>query len=152
MDGTLNGEARIAGTAEAPAGDWKLRRANAAHRIELTVHSRGPVVRGEAVAGDPYAALDLALGKLYERYGISPGRIASVVAIAIDQPEDTTINEFTVGPAGETDTLDAAAGFTSNALLVAVLPEPATVSVVPTFAWYIFAENIFLPWSAWVNA
>ena len=39
--------------------------------------------------------------KLYERYGISPDRIASVVAIAIDMPEDTTINEFTVGPASQ---------------------------------------------------
>jgi NADP-dependent 3-hydroxy acid dehydrogenase YdfG len=38
---------------------------------------------------------------LYERYGISPDRIASVVAFAIDQPEDTTINEFTVGPANQ---------------------------------------------------
>lgn len=38
---------------------------------------------------------------LYERYGISPDRIANVVAIAIDQPEDTTINEFTVGPANQ---------------------------------------------------
>lgn len=37
------------------------------HRIELTVHSKGPVVRGEASAVDPYAALDLALDKLYER-------------------------------------------------------------------------------------
>jgi len=30
---------------------------------------------------------------------ISPERIASVVAFAIDLPEDTTVNEFTVGPA-----------------------------------------------------
>lgn len=36
---------------------------------------------------------------LYEQFGISPDRIASVVAFAIDAPEDTTINEFTVGPA-----------------------------------------------------
>ncbi|AJP59963.1 oxidoreductase [Pandoraea vervacti] len=36
---------------------------------------------------------------LYNTYGISPDRIASVVAFAIDQPDDTTINEFTVGPA-----------------------------------------------------
>jgi len=36
---------------------------------------------------------------LYDTYGISPDRIANVVAFAIDQPEDTTINEFTVGPA-----------------------------------------------------
>ena len=36
---------------------------------------------------------------LYDTYGISPDRIANVVAFAIDQPDDTTINEFTVGPA-----------------------------------------------------
>jgi ribosomal subunit interface protein len=36
-------------------------------RIELTCHSRGPVIRAEAAAGDPYAALDLALGKLEAR-------------------------------------------------------------------------------------
>jgi NADP-dependent 3-hydroxy acid dehydrogenase YdfG len=39
--------------------------------------------------------------KLYERYGISADRIASVVAFAIDLPEDTTVNEFTVGPANQ---------------------------------------------------
>ncbi|RYG35749.1 SDR family oxidoreductase [bacterium] len=39
--------------------------------------------------------------KLYERYGISPERIARVVAFAIDLPEDTTVNEFTVGPANQ---------------------------------------------------
>lgn len=38
-----------------------------AFRIELTVHSKGPVVRGEADAGDPYGALDLAFAKLTER-------------------------------------------------------------------------------------
>lgn len=41
------------------------------------------------------------MAKVYERYGISPDRIANVVAFAIDQPEDTTINEFTVGPASQ---------------------------------------------------
>jgi len=41
------------------------------------------------------------MAKLYDRYGISPDRIANVVAFAIDQPEDTTINEFTVGPANQ---------------------------------------------------
>lgn len=38
---------------------------------------------------------------VYDQYGISPDRIANVVAFAIDQPEDTTINEFTVGPANQ---------------------------------------------------
>ena len=36
---------------------------------------------------------------IYRQYGIAPERIANVVAFAIDQPEDTTVNEFTVGPA-----------------------------------------------------
>jgi NADP-dependent 3-hydroxy acid dehydrogenase YdfG len=35
---------------------------------------------------------------LYKRYGISPDRVANVVAFAIDQPEDTNVNEFTMGP------------------------------------------------------
>lgn len=38
---------------------------------------------------------------VYDRYGISPDRVASIVAFAIDQPEDTTVNEFTVGPANQ---------------------------------------------------
>lgn len=38
---------------------------------------------------------------LYKQYGIPADRIASVVDFAIDQPEDTTINEFTVGPANQ---------------------------------------------------
>jgi len=38
---------------------------------------------------------------IYDMYGISPERIAGVVAFAIDQPEDTTVNEFTVGPANQ---------------------------------------------------
>ena len=42
-----------------------------------------------------------AMKKLYDEHGISPERIASVVSFAIDQPDDTTINEFTVGPASQ---------------------------------------------------
>jgi NADP-dependent 3-hydroxy acid dehydrogenase YdfG len=42
-----------------------------------------------------------AVNDIYDTYGISPDRIASVVAMAIDQPEETTINEFTVGPANQ---------------------------------------------------
>ncbi len=37
------------------------------HRVELTCHKRGPVVRGEASAEDVHAALDLAFAKLEER-------------------------------------------------------------------------------------
>jgi NADP-dependent 3-hydroxy acid dehydrogenase YdfG len=38
---------------------------------------------------------------LYRQYGISADRVAEVVAFAVDLPEDTTVNEFTVGPANQ---------------------------------------------------
>ncbi|SFJ82668.1 SDR family oxidoreductase [Celeribacter neptunius] len=38
---------------------------------------------------------------LYDAFGISPDRIAKVVSFALDMPEDTTVNEFTVGPANQ---------------------------------------------------
>ncbi|MDR1159566.1 MAG: SDR family oxidoreductase [Syntrophomonadaceae bacterium] len=40
-------------------------------------------------------------GELYQAYGISPDRIANIVAFAIEQPEDTNISEFTVGPTAQ---------------------------------------------------
>jgi ribosomal subunit interface protein len=43
------------------------RLADVCDRVELTVYSRGPVIRAEAAAADCYAALDLAAGKLAER-------------------------------------------------------------------------------------
>jgi len=36
--------------------------------------------------------------ELYDQYQISPARAASVIAFAIDQPDDTNVSEFTVGP------------------------------------------------------
>ncbi|MEC4816230.1 MAG: SDR family oxidoreductase [Scytonema sp. PMC 1069.18] len=45
---------------------------------------------------DPDAAESMT--KLYEKHGISPDRVANVVAFAIDQPEDTNVSEFTIGP------------------------------------------------------
>ncbi|GAA3751170.1 ribosome hibernation-promoting factor, HPF/YfiA family [Salinactinospora qingdaonensis] len=43
------------------------RLANQRERIELTMRSSGPVVRGEAAADDRYAALDLALDRIEAR-------------------------------------------------------------------------------------
>ncbi|MCM3885668.1 ribosome hibernation-promoting factor, HPF/YfiA family [Frankia sp. R82] len=43
------------------------RLADVCDRVELTVYSRGPVIRAEAAADDCYAALDLAATKLAER-------------------------------------------------------------------------------------
>ena len=38
------------------------------------------------------------MNALYEQHGISPDRIANVVAFAINQPSDVNVSEFTVGP------------------------------------------------------
>ncbi|MFF2525950.1 ribosome hibernation-promoting factor, HPF/YfiA family [Streptomyces liangshanensis] len=43
------------------------RQANTCDRVEITLHSRGPVIRAEAAAADAYAALDLATTKLEAR-------------------------------------------------------------------------------------
>ncbi|MER7595970.1 ribosome-associated translation inhibitor RaiA [Streptomyces hydrogenans] len=43
------------------------RQADRSDRVEITLHSRGPVIRAEASAADPYAALDLASDKLEAR-------------------------------------------------------------------------------------
>ncbi|MCW2547216.1 MAG: hypothetical protein JWN96_1676 [Mycobacterium sp.] len=43
------------------------RLAGSCDRVELTLRSKGPVVRAEAAAQSPYAALDLAQAKLEER-------------------------------------------------------------------------------------
>jgi ribosomal subunit interface protein len=43
------------------------RLADVCERVELTVRAKGPVIRAEACADDPYAALDLAQEKLMER-------------------------------------------------------------------------------------
>ncbi|MBO0439404.1 SDR family oxidoreductase [Candidatus Enterococcus ikei] len=41
------------------------------------------------------------MADLYDEYGIAPDRVASIVAYAIDQPEDVNVNEFTVGPTSQ---------------------------------------------------
>ncbi|NLT54069.1 MAG: ribosome-associated translation inhibitor RaiA [Actinomycetales bacterium] len=43
------------------------RQAQTSEKVEITVRARGPVIRAEASADDPYSALDIALGKLLER-------------------------------------------------------------------------------------
>ena len=48
-----------------------------------------------------HAGVADAMKRTYDKYGIAPERIAEVIAFAVDQPEDTVINEFTVGPANQ---------------------------------------------------
>ncbi|MDJ1138425.1 ribosome hibernation-promoting factor, HPF/YfiA family [Streptomyces iconiensis] len=43
------------------------RQADRSDRVEITLRTRGPVIRAEAAASDPYAALDLASSKLEAR-------------------------------------------------------------------------------------
>ncbi len=43
------------------------RQTSTAEKVEITLRGKGPVIRAEARADDPGAALDLALGKLLER-------------------------------------------------------------------------------------
>ncbi|MEO3480196.1 SDR family oxidoreductase [Phaeobacter sp. CAU 1743] len=47
------------------------------------------------------AATAEAYKEMYDTYGISPGRIADIVAFSLSLPADTTVNEFTVGPANQ---------------------------------------------------
>jgi ribosomal subunit interface protein len=43
------------------------RLAQESERVEITARSKGPVIRAEAAAQDPYSALDLAVGKIEGR-------------------------------------------------------------------------------------
>ncbi|KAF4408153.1 MULTISPECIES: ribosome-associated translation inhibitor RaiA [Streptomyces] len=67
------------------------RQANRSDRVEITLRSRGPVIRAEAAAGDPYAALDAATARLEaqlrrrgdkRRVHRKPGRTPMSVAAA----------------------------------------------------------------------
>jgi ribosomal subunit interface protein len=81
------------------------RLAGSCERVELTLRSKGPVVRAEAAAQTPYAALDLATAKLEERlrraadrrhtkhpHGHLPSRVAPMPAApaSIPAPQPTT--------------------------------------------------------------
>ncbi|MCR2053410.1 ribosome-associated translation inhibitor RaiA [Actinomyces bowdenii] len=43
------------------------RQADTAERVEITVVSKGPIIRAEAFSSDRFAAFDIAMGKLTER-------------------------------------------------------------------------------------
>jgi NADP-dependent 3-hydroxy acid dehydrogenase YdfG len=58
-------------------------------------------INTELLATISHSGVADAMKKTYDKYGIAPERIADVVAFAIDRPEDTVVNEFTVGPANQ---------------------------------------------------
>lgn len=55
-------------------------------------------VQSELVAGITNPEMAEAMRGLYDTYEIPAERVANVVAFALNQPEDTNISEFTLGP------------------------------------------------------
>lgn len=55
-------------------------------------------VQSELVAGITHPEMAEAMRGLYDTYEIPAERVANVVAFALNQPEDTNISEFTLGP------------------------------------------------------
>lgn len=76
------------------------RQADRCDRVEITLRSRGPVIRAEAAASDPYAALDLAAEKLDaqlrkqhdKRYTRRGARRISAAEVADHVPGVATLN------------------------------------------------------------
>ena len=50
------------------------RQADTAERVEITVVSKGPIIRAEASSSDRFAAFEIAMGKLTERLRRAPDR------------------------------------------------------------------------------
>ncbi len=92
------------------------RQSDSSERVELTVRGKGPVVRAEASADDPYAALDLASATLMERLRRARDRRkdhrngpAAPIDVPASDPasaveDDGDVRETTVGPDGSVET------------------------------------------------
>ncbi|HEX5532441.1 MAG TPA: ribosome-associated translation inhibitor RaiA [Actinomycetales bacterium] len=81
------------------------RQAQKCKRVEITVRAKGPVIRAEACAEDPYVALDLAQEKLIERLRrardrkkVHPGRQLPTIREAGVSPGAPALNG--TGPLG----------------------------------------------------
>ena len=83
------------------------RQADTAERAEITVISKGPIIRAEASSSDRFAAFDIAMGKLTERLRRARDRKKnhrrSTVEIAKEEREAPGVEEAVVVP----DTGDA---------------------------------------------
>ncbi|GBR43573.1 MULTISPECIES: SDR family oxidoreductase [Neokomagataea] len=79
-----------------------LRMESAAEGTNIRTSTIYPAaISTELLGGITHEKAAEAMQGLYKQYAITPDRIARVVSVAIDTPEDTTINEFTVGPASQ---------------------------------------------------
>lgn len=85
------------------------RQSGVSERVELTVRGKGPVVRAEATADDPYAALDAATTKLLERLRRAHDRKnnhhrdAPVVPVPVPPMDAVPEQEPETSPAPATD-------------------------------------------------
>lgn len=96
------------------------RRADEAHRVELTVRTKGPIVRAEAAADDRYTALDMAMDKLSgrmrraaerRRAARTGGRNPKSVAVATaDLPTDVDLGAIGLVTETATDTVTSRTG------------------------------------------
>ncbi|MFD8235926.1 ribosome hibernation-promoting factor, HPF/YfiA family [Streptomyces sp. NPDC059696] len=85
------------------------RQADRCDRVEITLRSRGPVIRAEAAASDPYAALDLAAEKLEarlrrqhdKRYSRRGARRIPAAEVADHVPGVATLNGNGLVPSSE---------------------------------------------------
>lgn len=116
------------------------RLAGSCDRVELTLRSRGPVVRAEAAAQDPYGALDIAVAKLEERLRRAAdrrrtrhqqhhGHASQVRGAARAEPEPgTTVDEppaaaeAPVAPAADADEMAGHDGVVEEGVVMAAGP------------------------------
>ncbi|MFB9376604.1 ribosome hibernation-promoting factor, HPF/YfiA family [Kineococcus gynurae] len=97
------------------------RQASNCERVEITVRDKGPVVRAEACADDPYAALDLAATKLMERLRRSRDRRK----IHHGRHRPVSVHQATAGLSDE-------ALVPVDGVPAAVEPDPAPVTSTPS--------------------
>jgi ribosomal subunit interface protein len=104
------------------------RQSDRRERVELTILSRGPVIRAEAAADDRYAALDRALAKLEERLRRSGDRRKAARHGGLGAgraPSPRVSPELAAAQAGETLGNGATPGRGGTAALEQVVAGPA---------------------------
>ncbi|QPL05851.1 MULTISPECIES: ribosome hibernation-promoting factor, HPF/YfiA family [Actinomyces] len=81
------------------------RQADTAERVEITVVSKGPIIRAEASSSDRFAAFDIAMGKLTERLRRARDRKKDHrrYSVEVNEPVEAVVEEEVLLP----DTGDA---------------------------------------------
>jgi ribosomal subunit interface protein len=93
-------------------------------RVELTFFSRGPVIRAEAAARDPYAALDAAAAKLHERLRRAADRRGSH-----HSGNHRPLAAVALAPEGDVSTIGTPVIGTSVAGTASISPAPESARV-----------------------